>query len=143
MNYLNFKFKSKMIREELIKQITSLSTKFHEINEQSIEEFNDAEWLEKQVEDLIADYCVQNNYLVNGFPTEKKCLPIEELDEDYFCRERYQLYLDFLVIDKIDVADLMWHFINSFWPNQFESKSNYIETIKEQIESGVFYDLEI
>ena len=132
-----------MTKEEIIERITSLSTKFHEINEQSIEEFNDAEWLEKLVEDLIADYCVQNNYLVNGFPTEKKCLPIEELDEDYFCRERYQLYLDFLVIDKIDVADLMWHFINSFWPNQFESKSNYIETIKEQIESGVFYDLEI
>ena len=132
-----------MIREELIKQIRSLSTKFHEINEQSIEEFNDAEWLEKQVEDLIADYCVQNNYLVNGFPTEKKSLPIEELDEDYFCRERYQLYLDHLVTHNMDVADLMWHYVESFWPNQFESKSNYIETIKEQIESGVFYDLEI
>ena len=132
-----------MTKEEIIKQITSLSNKFHEINEQSIEDFNDSEWLEKQVEDLITDYCVYNNYLVNGFPTEKKNLPFEELDEDYFCRELYQLYLDLLVIDKIDVADLMWYYINSFWPNQFESRSNYIETIKEQIESGVFYDVEI
>ncbi len=132
-----------MIKEEIIKQIASLSTKFHEINEKNIEDFNDAEWIEIQVEDLITDYCVQNNYLVNGFPTEKKCLPIEELDEDYFCRERYQLYLDYLVTNNMDVADLMWYYVKSFWPNQFESKSNYIVTIKEQIESGVFYDLEI
>ena len=132
-----------MIKEEIIKQIASLSTKFHEINEKNIEDFNNAEWIEKQVEDLITDYCVQNNYLVNGFPTEKKNLPIEELDEDYFCRERYQLYLDHLVTHNMDVADLMWHYVKSFWPNQFESKSNYVETLKEQIESGVFYDLDI
>ena len=136
-------FDNKMSKEEIIEQITSLSTKFHEINEQSIEDFNDAEWIEKQVEDLITDYCVQNNYLVNGFPTQKKSLPIEELDEDYFCRERYQLYLDLLVTHNMDVADLMWHYVKSFWPNQFESKSNYLETLKEQIESGVFYDIEI
>ena len=74
---------------------------------------------------------------------QKKNLPFEELDEDYFCRERYQLYLALLVIDKIDFADLMWYYIKSFWQNQFEAKSNYIETIKEQIESGVFYDVEI
>jgi len=48
-----------------------------------------------------------------------------------------------LVIDKLDVADLMWYYVKSFWPNEFESKSNYLETLKEQIESGVFYDLEI
>jgi hypothetical protein len=132
-----------MTKEEIIEQINSLSIKYHEINEQSLEDFNDAEWIEIQVEDLIVNYCVQNNYLVNGFPTEKKSLPIEELDEDYFCRERYQLYLDLLVIDKLDVADLMWYYVKSFWPNEFESKSNYIETIKDQIESGFFYDIEI
>ena len=132
-----------MTKEEIIEQINSLSIKYHEINEQSLEDFNDAEWIEIQVEDLIVNYCVQNNYLVNGFPTEKKNLQFEELDEDYFCRERYQLYLDLLVIDKLDVADLMWYYVKSFWPNEFESKSNYIETIKDQIESGFFYDIEI
>jgi hypothetical protein len=132
-----------MTKEEIIQQIKSLSNKFHQNNEHSIEDFNHAEWLEIQVEDLIINYCVHNNYLINGFPTEKKNLPFEELDEDYFCHERYQLYLDFLVIDKIDVADLMWHYINSFWPMQFVSKTNYVETVKEQIESGVFYDIEI
>ena len=54
-------FDNKMTKEEIIERITSLSTKFHEINEQSIEDFNDAEWIEKQVEDLITDYCVYNN----------------------------------------------------------------------------------
>jgi len=132
-----------MIVEGIKNQITLLSINYHEINEQSIDGFKDAEMLEKKVEDLLTDYCVQHNYLVNGFPTEKKCSPLEELDEDYFCRERYQLYLDHLVTQNTDVADLMWHYVNSFWPNQFESKSIYIETIKEQIDSGVFYDLEI
>jgi hypothetical protein len=43
----------------------------------------------------------------------------------------------------MDVADLMWYYVKSFWPNQFESKSNYLETLKDQIESGFFYDIEI
>ena len=129
--------------EGIKNKITLFSDNYHKINEKSIDEFKDAELIEKQVEDLIIDYCVENNYLVNGFPTEKKNSPIEELDDDYFCRERYQLYLDQLVIHHGDVADLMWHFVKSFWPNQFESKSCYVETLKQQIESGVFYDLDI
>lgn len=129
--------------EGIKNKITLLSNNYHEINEKSIDEFKDTELIEKQVEDLIIDYCVEKKYLVNGFPTEKKNSQNEELDDDYFCRERYQLYLDQLVIRFVDVADLMWHFVKSFWPNQFESKTCYVETLKQQIESGVFYDLDI
>lgn len=124
--------------EGIKNKITLLSNNYHEINEKSIDEYKDTELIEKQVEDLIIDYCVEKKYLVNGFPTEKKNSPVEELDDDYFCRERYQLYLDQLVIRFVDVADLMWHFVKSFWPNQFESKTCYVETLKQQIESGVF-----
>ena len=50
-------------------------------------------------EELIIENCVSQGYLVNGFPTEKRKLSEEELGEDYFCRERYQLYLGQVVFN--------------------------------------------
>jgi len=73
----------------------------------------------------------------------KKGEPTDELDEDYFCRERFQLYLDLLSLEKEDVADLTWFFVSAFWPAQFSDKQDYLMTIKEQIECGVFYDVEL
>ena len=81
--------------------------------------------------------------MVNGFPTEKKQLPEEELEEDYFCQERYQLYLDTLATQHEDVADLMWCYVSSFWEDQCESKEEYIQNLKDGLDSGVFYDVTI
>lgn len=128
--------------QEIIAKIKELAKRHQTIDEVGLDEIKDAEQIEYEAEQLIIDYCVSQNYLINGFPTEKLSIA-DDLDDDYFSRERYQIYLDSLTIEKDDIADLMWHYTSSFWPNYFDSKEEYIETINHQIKSGVFYNVDL
>lgn len=123
-------------------KITELSNLHHSIDAGDFKEIKSAELLESEAQDLIIEYCVNRNYLINGFPTEKKML-VEEYDEDYFSTERYQLYLDKLTLEKEDVAELTWCYVSSFWPDQFETKEEYLENIRHQINSSHFYDVDL
>ena len=133
--------------KDIKQKISHLAQKHSSIPENDLSDFGNAEILESEAFHLIVDYSESQGYLINGFPTEIRNryendeISDEEYDEDYFCLERYELYLDTLTLQKDDVAELMWHYANSFWPDQFESKEDYIESIKIQIESGVFYDV--
>jgi hypothetical protein len=129
-----------MFIEEIKLRINILAQKHKSNDEYGIDEFKDSELLELEAEKLIIDYCEEKKYLIEGFPTEKKKIK-DELDEDYFCSERYHYYLDCLTVEKEDVADLMWCYVSSFWPDYFESKEEYILTIDEQLNSGVFYEV--
>lgn len=42
--------------------------------------------------------------------------------------------MDKLVIEKDDVAELVWLYNNSFWPDTFGNKNDLIEFIKEELE---------
>jgi hypothetical protein len=135
-----------MTIEQIKTKITELAKKHASINEENLGDFNDAELLETQAEDLIIAYCEEKGYLVNGFPTEKRQLSEEELDDydcEYFCRERFDLYLDILTYQKEDVAELTWHYTHLFWPDTFKSKEYFVELAKERVECGVFYDVEL
>jgi hypothetical protein len=128
--------------EEIVSKIKELAAQHHEIDEDGLDELKEAEQIECEAEQLIIDYCVAQNYLINGFPTEKKAIA-EDLDDDYFSRERYQLYLDRLVVEQKEVADLMWHYTSNFWPDYFDSKEEYLETIHHQLQCGVFYEVDL
>ena len=128
--------------EEIKAQIVVLAQQ-HKDTDADLDDFKDAELIEKEAEQLIVNYCEAKGYLINGFPTEKKQLPEEELEENYFCRERYQLYLDTLAIQHEDVAELMWCYVSSFWEDQYECKEEYLQNLKDNLDSGVFYDVTI
>ncbi|TXI67641.1 MAG: hypothetical protein E6Q45_07320 [Flavobacterium sp.] len=122
-------------------KIIQLAQNHHATDEKGIDELKDSELLEIDAENLIIAYCEEKKYLIKGFPTEKKKIK-DQLDEDYFCRERYQYYLDCLTIEKKDVVELMWCYVSNFWPDSFDSKQEYILTIQEQLNSGVFYEID-
>jgi len=126
--------------ETLKNKISRLSEE-HKATGNDLDDFKDAELIEYEAEQLIIEYCEAKGYLVNGFPTQKKQLPEEELEEDYFCRERYQLYLDTLATTQDDVSELMWHYVSSFWEDQYESKEEYLHDLKNNLDSGIFYDV--
>jgi hypothetical protein len=127
---------------DLLNRIKFLSTEHSKLNSDLSDE-KDAEQIELEVEQLITSYCEEKSYLVKGFPTEKRKLTEDKLEEDYFCRERYQLYLDTLATQQNDVAELMWCYVSSFWADQYESKEEYIQNLKDNLDSGVFYDVTI
>ena len=126
--------------ETLKNKISRLSEE-HKASGNDLDDFKDAELIEYEAEQLIIEYCEAKGYLVNGFPTQKKQLPEEELEEDYFCRERYQFYLDTLATTQDDVGELMWHYVSSFWEDQYESKEEYLHDLKNNLDSGIFYDV--
>lgn len=131
-----------MIQTEIISKLKLLA-QVHKATGDDLDDFNDVELIEQEAEQLIVNYCEAKGYLVNGFPTEKRQLPEEELEEDYFCRERYQLYLDTLATQQEDVADLMWCYVSSFWEDQYESKEEYLQNLRDNLDSGAFYDVTI
>lgn len=131
-----------MIQTEIISKLKLLA-QVHKATGDDLDDFKDVELIEQEAEQLIVNYCEAKGYLVNGFPTEKRQLPEEELEEDYFCRERYQLYLDTLATQQEDVADLMWCYVSSFWEDQYESKEEYLQNLRDNLDSGAFYDVTI
>lgn len=131
-----------MTAEEVKERIAALQNKHHATGD-DLSDLNQAEMYEVEAEDLIVTYCEERGYLVNGFPTEKGNLDDEEYDEEYFSTERFRLYLDTLAVEKDDVADLLYYYQSSFWPNSFGTKQHLLDQIKVQLASGRFYDVEL
>lgn len=127
---------------EIQSQLILLKQKHDAVGDE-IDDLSLAEMIEEEAEDLIVAYCVDKSYLINGFPTEMMESEEEEYDEDYFCRERYRLYLDLLLIEKDDVAELMWYYNDLFWSGTFRDKEAYISQVKAYLNSGKMYDLEL
>ena len=128
--------------KQIVEKIDELAIR-HQALGNNLEDLEDAEWLESEAQGLIADYCEQNGFQVEGFPHEKRKLSLQDNDygDEYFCLERFQLYIDTLTLENETVASLNWHFVHSFWPEEFKDKADFLESIKARIASGVFYDV--
>jgi hypothetical protein len=126
--------------EEIKSKIAELALQ-HKATGDDLDDFVDSELIEQEAEQLVVQYSEAKGYLVNGFPTEKRLFSEEELEEDYFCRERYQLYIDTLATLHEDVAELTWCYVSSFWEDQFESKEEYIQNLRDRLDSGGFSDV--
>lgn len=131
-----------MKKEDIIKQIDQLAEAHNDA-----EDLNDAELIELQIQNLIRDFCLENRYEVNGFPFK---LTDNNIDVEEYCDsidisvvEAYEQYVDFLVVDKDDVAELMWNYTKTFWPGQFDSKAHFIENTKAMLEGGFLYDFKL
>ena len=127
--------------KEIQSQLILLKQKHDAIGDE-IDDLSLAEMIEEEAEDLIVAYCVERSYLVNGFPTEMMEIEDDEYDEDYFCRERYRLYLDTLLIEKDDVAELMWYYNDLFWPGTFSDKQAFVDQVNAYLKSGRMYDVD-
>lgn len=123
--------------EDIKQKITELA-----IQHFAIDDFKDCVHIEEEAEDLIVAFCEQRGYTVNGFPTQKRELydidKDEEEYEEYFCRERFQLYLDTLALQHDDVAELCWHYNSSFWPDFFGSKEEFLANALHDVTHGCY-----
>lgn len=122
--------------EEIKSEIISLAKQHDAIDEQTLNDFKDAETIEHDVVKLISGYCEQNGYLVNGFPTYKRNIIDEEEEDDYFSTQRYELYLYTLALHKDDVFELLWLYNISFWPDMADNKNDFMEHVKWSVLNG-------
>ena len=71
-----------MIHADIIFKLKLLAQE-HKTTGDDLDVFKDAELIEQEAEQIIVEYCEAKGYLVNGFPTEKRQLPEDELEEDW------------------------------------------------------------
>lgn len=128
--------------KDLFDKITALALKHKAIGNE-IDDIEESSWLEYAAFEYISEYCEAAGLQVEGFPHQKRALAldVDDFDEDYFCQERFLLYVDTLSLQNETVANLNWHYVSSFWPDEFSSKADFLASIKARIESGVFYDV--
>ena len=131
-----------MTKEQIKNKIEVLAKQYHQADEEELG-FEIIYLYEQEALNCIVQFCESKGFLINGFPTHKRLIIPEEEQGDYFTDERFQFYLDCLVIEKEDIADLMWNYTSKFWPDYFESKEVYIETINFQLNSSNFYDVNL
>jgi hypothetical protein len=128
--------------KEIKRRIDQLASKRDEASDE-----DDAEFMELDVQCIIRDYCVEKRYEINGFPFKltDKNIDIEEHYELYDSSvfEAYKQYIDCLALEKEDVAELMWHYTKSFWPDEFDAMSSYLENVKGLLDSGVMYEFKL
>lgn len=74
----------------------------------------DAECIESEVQDLILNYCEENGYNINGLTVEKLKARIED---DIFDDDEYTQFIDRLALKYNDVAELLWFYHHTFWPD--------------------------
>ena len=112
-----------------------LFIKWDLIEEKDISDIADAESIEDDVTNLVIAYCEKKGYQVEGFPHEKRKTINEDEADDYFCPERFQLYINTLATTHNDVAELVWHYHNTFWPNDelWPNKDALVKFIMENL----------
>ena len=122
--------------------VEQLAKKHHRSNDDE-----DIEIIEIDALDIICKYCIDQRYEVDKVPEKltSKDFDIEEYFELYDSSifEVYSQYIEYLALEKNDVSELMWHYTKSFWPNQFESKTNYFVNLKGLLERGSVYDFKL
>jgi len=123
-----------MTKEEIFKAMNELALQ-HASSGDELEDLKDSDWFESQAFYLIVDYCKSMNYQVGRFPDS-----IANDDSTEISEKHLMLYADKLTLTNSDVAELHWHWVSSFWPDQFKDKEEFLDSTATRI-SGGFYDI--
>lgn len=103
------------------------------------DDLKDTDWLESKGFQLIIDYCMNAGMLVNGFPGN---IDDGYLGDEEVTDEHWQLYIDHLTIDHKEVAQLHFEWAHTFWPGEFTSQEDWLESIQARVNSS-FYSIRL
>ena len=130
-----------MTKEQIKNKIEVLAKLHHQADEELLG-FEVIHQYEQEDLHNIVQYCECKGYLINGFPTQKRLIILEEDQEDYFNDERFQYYLDLLSLQKEEVAELNYTYQKSFWPDSMGTFDEFMAAIQFQINSSNFYEVD-
>lgn len=117
--------KQPMSPEEIKLNLLVLAKEHHEA-----QDYHHAMWIEEDAQALIFSYCESKNYQINGFPHIKRKTVPEEEQDDYFCRERIERYLNLLIPNHPDVAEMMYLYESLFYVGMPDNLEAYILEVK-------------
>ena len=128
-----------MTLDEIKHEILNSYTSWKSLGD-SIDDDKYAEIDEGYIRTLIATYCEEQGYEVEGFQTEKRELgkTNKDYDEDYFSWERYEKYIDILCLEKEDVLELRFFYYQTFWSDQVTSSQQVKNDIKFNLKNNLY-----
>ncbi len=123
------------IKDEILNSYTSWKSLGDSIDDDKYAEID-----EGYIRTLIVNYCEEQGYEEDGFPTEKRELgkTNKDYDEDYFSWERYEKYIDILCLEKEDVLELRFFYYKTFWSDQVTSSQQVKEDIKFNLKNNLY-----
>jgi hypothetical protein len=85
-------------------------------DDESLDGIKDAECIESEVQDFILDFFEERKYTIDGLTIEKLKALYEEDEDELFPYENWLQLLDQLALTHDDVAQLLWFYHHTFWP---------------------------
>ena len=123
-----------MEHTELYIKLTQLAEQ-HKSTGDELEDIKDSDSIEMEAQEMIYQYCLDMNYKTPLKFLENK----PDFDDDNTFGEK-KWFIDTLIISHADVAEISYHLVSKFWPEEFSSKEDYIESVFAYLESpDLFY----
>jgi hypothetical protein len=120
---------------QAIKEAITKIAAIHAQSGDTLDDIKETDFLEQEAFNFIIGYCHKMNYKADGFPSAST-------DYDELTDEHWMLFVDKLTLVHDDVAQLHWHWVTSFWPDEYESLEVFLDMVKARI-GGSFYDVSL
>jgi hypothetical protein len=123
-----------MEQSEIFIELTRLAER-HKSTGDILEDIKDSDFIEMDAWEIIYQYC-----LVRGYKTPLKFLDNKPIFDDDNTFGEKKWFIDSLIVSHADVAEISYHLVSKFWPEEFSNKVDYIESIIAYLESpDLFY----
>jgi hypothetical protein len=123
-----------MGHSEIFIELTRLAEQ-HKLTGDDLEDIKDSDFIEMDAWEIIYQYCLNRDYKTSKKFLENK--PVFE-DDNPFGEKKW--FIDTLIVSHADVAEIAYHLVSKFWPEEFSSKEDYIESVIEYLETpDLFY----
>lgn len=121
-----------MEQPELYIKLTQLAVQ-HQSTGNNLEDIKDSDAIETEAWEIIYQYCIDLNYKTPLELLEKK--PVFE-DDVTFGKKKW--FIDTIIVSQADVAEIAYHLVSKFWPEEFSSKEDFIESTEAYLEASLY-----
>jgi len=123
-----------MEHSEIFIELTRLAEQ-HKLTGDDLEDVKDSDSIEMDAWEVVYQYCLDRDYKTPQKFLENK--PVFD-DDNTFGEKKW--FIDTLIVSSADVSEISYHLVSQFWPEEFSSKEDYIESVIEHLESpDLFY----
>jgi hypothetical protein len=121
-----------MGHHKLYIELTRLAEQ-HKSTGDELEDIKDSDSIEMEAWEIIYQYCLYMKY-----KTPLKLLENKPTFEDVNSIGEMKWFIDTLIVSHADVAEISYHLVSQFWPEEFSSKEDFIESTEAYLETSIY-----
>ena len=121
-----------MEHPELYIKLTQLA-EMHKATGDELEDIKDSDSIEMDAWEIVYQYCFDKDYM----PPVKFIENKPAFDDDNTFGEK-KWFIDTLIVSHDDVAEISYHLVSKFWPEEFSSKEDFIESTEAYLEASLY-----